>query len=115
MAETMFKSGDYDVYMQGSGVYLPSQMIQYLSGAAPPRGVNSAGIDNKTYDAYAAKAQAMVPPAACDYWRKAEQALWDNLDLLPIADRPQAYYLSHGKAQFAGFNAPIPTSLRALK
>ncbi len=114
-SQVMYQTGDYDVYMQGFGYNLPSQMVSYLSGQAPPKGTNLSGIRNKDYDTLTAKANTLVPPAACTYWDQAEQALWRDVDIVPVAKRPAYHYLKNALAQARGYNLPLPTSIRMLK
>jgi peptide/nickel transport system substrate-binding protein len=112
----IFDNSNYDVYTTGFGFNLPSQGMEYFSGATPPKGTNLAGIDNKDYNALAAKALTMTPPQACPYWTQAEQALYRSANPVPIADRPVPYYLNKAEARTAGFYIPvIPTSLRVLQ
>ncbi|TDC53277.1 ABC transporter substrate-binding protein [Jiangella ureilytica] len=110
----MFETGDFDVYMQGFGYSLPSQAISYNTGPVPPDGTNLAGIHNEEYEELVVQAQALTPPEACTYWDRAEQALWRNLDIAPIANRPNTWFLQHADAEIAGFNFPIPTSIRVF-
>jgi peptide/nickel transport system substrate-binding protein len=56
----------------------------------------------------------MTPPQACTYWNQAEQALYRNLDVVPISDRPITNYLNKAEARITGQYIPVPTSLRVL-
>jgi peptide/nickel transport system substrate-binding protein len=109
-----FESGDFDVYLFGSGFALPSQQVPYLSGPLPPTGVNFTGIANPGYDSAVAKALALTPPEACKHWDEAEHALFANVDVAPIAERPWAYFMKKASADMIIF-AAVPTSLRVLK
>ncbi len=112
----IFQASNYDIYTTGFGFGLPSQMTPYLTGVNPPDGTNMAGIQNKDYVALAAKAASLIAPDACRYWNQAEQALYRELDPVPIANRPERWFISRAKAQTAGFQIPvIPTSLRVLQ
>jgi peptide/nickel transport system substrate-binding protein len=112
--EVVFKTSNYDVYMLGFGADLPTQIERYVSGPTPPKGINLAGIENKDYNAFAAKAGALTPPAACRYWNQAEAALWRDVNPVPISTRPWFYFLNKAQAQVAGIHVPVPTSLRVL-
>ena len=112
MNETMFRTANFDVYMQGFGVFLPSAMVKYIAGPVPPAGVNLAAITNKDYDELTDKAIGMTPPKACAYWNQAEQALWRAADIVPIANRPINFFLRNAGAQFMGYENPVPTSIR---
>jgi peptide/nickel transport system substrate-binding protein len=109
------ETGNYDIYLQGYFLYLPSQLVPFASGPTPPKGQNFAGIDNKEYQDLTTKAVAMAPPEACTLWHQAEQALVRNLDIAPIADRPRPWYLKNGDAQFVAFDSPIPMSIRVFE
>ena len=107
----MFQTSNYDVYLQGFGSSLPSQMVGYLSGPIPPKGTNLAGIHNQDYDRLVGKAATISAPAACPYWDQAEQTLYRDLDLVPISNRLHLYFLKNAEAQVSPF---IPTSIRVL-
>ncbi len=111
----MYKTSDYDVYMMGFGLSMPTQAVPFLSGAIPPKGQNVSGVHNKNYDALIAKALTLTPPAACAYWNQAEQAIWRNLDLVPIAGKQELWFLKNAEAQISGWNIPIPTSIRVFR
>jgi peptide/nickel transport system substrate-binding protein len=110
----VFDTANYDVFTLGLAFFLPSQVVPYMSGTVPPHGTNIAGIDNKNYNDLAAKASAITPPAACPYWNQAEQALFTDFDVVPIATRPDTYFLHNAQAQMAAYDDPIPTSIRVL-
>jgi peptide/nickel transport system substrate-binding protein len=112
---TMFETGDYDIYLRGFGMFLPSQAVPYVSGAVPPDGTNLSGIANNEYNQLVAKAARLTPPDACKYWAQAEEALYRNVDVAPIADRPQTFYVQRALAKITAFNIPIPTSIRVLQ
>ena len=110
-ANVMFETNNYDVYQSAFGFRLPVEMVKYLSGEAPPKGTNIAGISNPAYERLAAEATGMVAPQACALWKQAEQALWRELDPVPLADRSVANYLRNADAQFVGWDL-VPTSIR---
>lgn len=114
LTNVLYETGDWDVYTGLGTAYLPSAWVPFVSGPYPPKGKNLAG-QNKDYEALVAKAQPLTPPAACPYWNQAEQALYRDLNIVPIADRRATYYLSHATAQPSGYEQPVPTSVRLLK
>jgi peptide/nickel transport system substrate-binding protein len=111
----LFETSDYDVYVVGFNYTLPSHMVSNLSGDAPPKGGNIAGIKNKEYDRLAGIAATMTPPSACSYWHQAEQALWKNTDILPIAKVNDMWFLQKAKADFISLRWPVPTSIRVYQ
>ncbi len=115
MLQTYFQTSDWDVYVRGWNNSM-DQMAQYLSGPGVPKGSNVAGIDNPRYNALVAKAQKAVVPQACADWDSAEQALWQELNPVPLSDRPTFNYLNGAKAEIMGLGPhPIPTSIRVYK
>lgn len=111
----MFQTSNYDVFLLGFNPSLPTILTSFVSGATPPKGKNLAGINNSDYNALADKAETMVPPAACTYWNQAEYALFRDVDVVPISNRPWLYYLKNAQAQVIGYKLPVPTSIRVLK
>ena len=112
--KVIHQTGDWDVWGTLGTAYLPSAWVSFVSGPFPPKGQNLGGINNQ-YDSLVAKAQTLTPPEACNFWNAAEKALYQNVDIVPISDRRDTYYLSHAKAQNAGYQQPIPTSIRLLR
>jgi peptide/nickel transport system substrate-binding protein len=84
-SNALFKTGDWDASLVGIGLSLPSQFVGYVSGPAVPKGSNFGHIVNPTYDRLAKNA-AVTPLASggCDVWAQAEQALFDNDDVVPV-------------------------------
>lgn len=114
VAKALFQSGSWDIYTALGIAYLPSAWVPYLSGPFPPKGQNLGG-NNPEYMSLVAKAQGMTPPAACVYWNQAEQAAYGDLDIVPISDRRWSYFLDHAEAESAGYEQPVPTSVRVLR
>lgn len=110
----LYQTGNWDATIGLGDAYLPSQWVPYVSGPFPPKGTNLGG-QNKQYDSLAAKAQAMTGPHACAVWNKAEQALYQAVDLAPISSRPGIYYLNKALAYASGYDVPVPTSIRVLQ
>jgi peptide/nickel transport system substrate-binding protein len=112
LANVLYETSNYDVYLTGYNFSLPSQMVPYLSGTMPPKGTNLAGIDNGQYDEYAAKAVALTPPQACEYWQRAEQAIIRDLDIAPLSNRVNSWFLQGAEAEIQKYDSPVPTSIR---
>jgi peptide/nickel transport system substrate-binding protein len=112
--QVMFQTGNYDVYLDGFGTALPNQMAPYLSGPTPPQGSNFSGINNADYNNLVAKAETLVPPAACTYWDEAEQALWREVDVAPLSNGTKPMFVRGARAETNGWNEPIPTSIRMM-
>ncbi len=112
--EALFDTSNWDIYLGGWFFSLPSQLVGYLSGPVPPKGTNIAGVDNAAYNDLAAKAAAMTPPSACRYWNDAERAIFRNVDLVPVSNRTEHWFLNGAEAEMQRYNGPIPTTLRVL-
>lgn len=113
--KVMYETGNWDVFLASAVFNLPSQAARFVSGPLPPDGLNGSGIHNVRYDALVAKAQSLTPPTACTYWHQAEQALFRDVDVVPIANQLWTYYLYKAEARAAGRDVPIPTSIRVLR
>jgi peptide/nickel transport system substrate-binding protein len=88
-------------------------MVPYLSGPVPPDGLNIMHLDNPEYDRLAAEAITMTPPEACTSWNQAEQAIIGNLDLVPVSNASEPWFLRGAEAEIQ-YRGPVPTSLRVL-
>ncbi len=110
--EVLFKTSNWEVYLGGWFFSLPSQLVGYLSGPVPPGGDNISGIKNERYDRLVAQAKTLTAPAACRYWNDAERAIIGDLDLVPVSNRSEYWFLNKADAAMQRYNGPIPTSLR---
>jgi peptide/nickel transport system substrate-binding protein len=113
--QALFKTHDWDIYTFAGGYSLPSQLVQAYSGPTPPGGLNIAGIRNKEFESLVSTAASQTPPQACDSWNRAEQALYRNVDVAPIATYPRLGYLRHAELQATAYQWPIPTSIRVTR
>ncbi len=114
ITQVLYETGDFDIFLGPGGFNLPSQAAAALSGPTPPKGTNVTGVHNPEYERLAKQAQTMTPPAACQYWDRAEQALYRQVDVAPISNRTAYWYVNKAEARPFSFNAPVPTSLRVL-
>ncbi len=112
--DVLYKTGDYDVYISGYNFNLPSQMVPYLSGPGAPNGNNLGGVNNKDYNTLVTKAEALMPPDACEYWNQAEQAIVRGADLAPISNRAEHWFSQRAEVTVQRYNSPIPTTIRML-
>lgn len=114
-SDMLFKTGDWDMSEVPIGVSLPSQLLGYLSGPAIPDGSNFAHIHNDDYDALAKEAATKpVDDGGCETWAQAESALFDNVDVVPFAERTQLL-ASKGAEVFIPGGLAQPTMFRMLK
>jgi len=110
----IFGSGDWDLVLIAIGVANPSQFTSLLSGAAPPKGINFAGIANAGYKLGVAHGSRRVGPAGCKFWLDGERAIFKAADLAPLAVTTSATY-GRGVRFTIGLQGPQPTSLRLTK
>ncbi len=113
--QALYQTYNWDVYLIGYNFTTPGQMVPYLSGATPPNGNNTSFIHNPQYDKLAAKAVSMTAPAACPYWSQAERAIVSDVDVAPISNRVNHWFLRNAQAQIQRYDAPVPMSIRVIK
>lgn len=111
-----FSTNDYDLSIGAMGLGLPSDGVPYLTGEAAPNGTNVFGIQNEEFAQLAAEASVLPAEEACDVYHEAEKSLWNNVDIVPIANKVVKYYIAG--AEVAGVQwgtvGPIPTSIRVV-
>ena len=110
----LFGTGDWDIAVLGIGVSSPAQLKSFLSGPAPPGGVNFSAIDNAAYRVAAARATRRVGAVGCKFWLDGERALFRDANLAPSRAVTAAIY---GKNALFSVDAGgvVPTSLRLTK
>ncbi|MFF1699729.1 ABC transporter substrate-binding protein [Streptomyces sp. NPDC058257] len=108
---TLFGSGNWDVSMGPISLGVPTQLVPFMSGPTPPKGVNFAGIDNPEYQDLVQKASAKVGAAGCPQWQQAEKALIKHLNAVPYYNSLTPVF---GKAARFKVNqgAIVPSSIR---
>ncbi|GAA3584846.1 ABC transporter substrate-binding protein [Amycolatopsis ultiminotia] len=87
ISQVLFSTGEWDISMAPLSIALPSQLVPFVSGAAPPQGTNFAQIRNDGYDALVAAAASKAGETGCPDWAAAESALFGRLDVVPFANR----------------------------
>jgi peptide/nickel transport system substrate-binding protein len=114
-SDALFKTGDWDVVGVAIGLSLPSQFVGYVSGPPVPNGSNFAHIANSKYDALA-KTAAVTPLSAggCNVWAKAESALFDAYDVVPVVGETSLLASKGAEVTVVGGFAQ-PTLFRMLK
>ncbi|WP_055480223.1 ABC transporter substrate-binding protein [Sphaerimonospora mesophila] len=114
-SDALFKTGDWDVSTVPIGVSLPSQLTGYLSGPTVPDGSNFANIQNAKYTEQTGKAAELLPDkGGCDAWAQAESALFDDFDVVPVAEETQLLATKNAEMFMPGGLAQ-PTLTRMLK
>ncbi len=115
LTSTFFETRNWDVQIDGQGMSLPTQVVPWYSGPQPPDGKNVGGVDNKEFASLATQAKSLPDAQACDYWTRAEQALFRNADVLPISKRFEYLYLQKASAEKAAQVPALPTTIRVYR
>ncbi len=108
----LYQSRNWDIFLEGNGLNLPINAVPFYSGPVPPKGLNFSGVNNSAYNALVAKAKALPIPEACTFWKEAEQTLFRNIDVVPIVNRPEQWFMHKAEATFAGYDRPLPISIK---
>ncbi len=112
---TLFGGGNWDVAIVPLGVSAPSQLVPFLSGAAPAGGgVNFASIHNVAYGNQVAQAQNASGATSCTHWLAAEKAIFRHGDLLPTYWSTLPTFAKGAKFSL-GDQGIAPASLRVTK
>ncbi|WP_283139224.1 ABC transporter substrate-binding protein [Rhizohabitans arisaemae] len=104
-AETLFKGGDWDVTVYPFTPLAPSlgALGLFVTGDAPPKGANFAGIANPAFEAAVAKAQASLGEERCAHWATAQRAVVETADVTPLVHlKPHWFARSGVTAGLAG-------------
>jgi peptide/nickel transport system substrate-binding protein len=108
------QTGDFDVIaVQQFSNPFPSTLIGMLAGPPPPDGMNAAHFDNPAYKEAVEAARVATEGSGCDLWTEASTALFENVDMIPIAQWPTNWVLNGAEMDALG-GRPIATSIRVL-
>ncbi|MDR7277267.1 ABC transporter substrate-binding protein [Catenuloplanes atrovinosus] len=106
--------GAWSVAFVPLGVVLPSELVPFFSGSAPPDGMNFAAVSNDAYMAATGQAASLSGDRACAEWAAAEEALLRDLDVVPFADGARPTFGTG--AEFAlSQGSVLPGSIRMLR
>jgi peptide/nickel transport system substrate-binding protein len=110
---TLFTNGDWDITMVGVGANLPSNYRVFLSSPAPPGGANFMNMSNAVYKRISDAAAQLVTSKSCAVWSRAEKAVHQSVDLLPITFLQTGWYGRKGVSFLAVSQQGLePTSIR---
>lgn len=111
--QQLFQGNVWDAAWLGVGISYPNQFMSYATDPPSPKGQNFAAVSNPEYTRLAGQALATPGDAGCALWTRAEQALFRNVDVVPV-DADGAVEFGN-KARFqVGRLGDEPTSLRLL-
>ena len=111
--QSLFQGAIWDATALQVAIPFPSQFMPFASGPPSPQGQNFAAIANADYARLAGQALATPGQAGCDLWARAEQALFRNADVVPVADDHLLSFASRARYSI-GLDGPDPTSIRML-
>jgi len=113
ISSLIFGPGTWDIGWIPLTVPLPSQAVQFFSGATPPTGTNYEHIANPAYNRLVMQAEVKPGTAGCPQWNQAEVALFRRVDVVLFSAQTEPTWSNH--ATFAvNADGVIPTSLRLL-
>lgn len=107
----LFGTGNWDVSMGPVALSSPTQLVPFMAGPEAPKGVNFAGVDNAAYKSLVQKASAEVGTAGCPKWQRAEEALIEQLDVVPYYDSLTPVFGKSARFELSQ-GAIVPTSVR---
>lgn len=110
LAETLFKTGEWDISTASLTVALPTSLMAYLGGPASPEGTNFSHIDNAGYNEAVALANTKAGKDGCGDWAAAETSVIKDLDVVPYANLERKLY--GNKTKFDGAPSVDPLSIR---
>jgi peptide/nickel transport system substrate-binding protein len=112
-SEIVAGTADWNVGIIPVGLTSPTQLVEFVSGATPPKGADFAYINNATYTANVTKASETAGQAGCSSWNAAETALYKNVDLVPFVNSAITSYAKGATFQLSQGDIQ-PSSIRML-
>lgn len=110
-AETLFAGAKWDVAWLSFAMGYPSEIVATLTGPPSPEGSNYAAISNPEYTRLSAEALTRPGKAGCELWHQAERALFENVDLVPVATNRVTMFVRQAEVAEGVFGTE-PTSIR---
>ncbi|WP_067489115.1 ABC transporter substrate-binding protein [Actinomadura hibisca] len=113
--DVLANKGDWDLtvmaHLNFPGTLTSGALL--LTGPVPPEGRNFGGIENDAFTAGIAEAEGTTDQAAqCAGWAKAQKALLERDDVVPLATVPVAFVLGKGADGVVVNGAADPASFR---
>ena len=91
--QSLFQGTAWDAAFFIVGIVYPTTFVPFASGAFPPAGQNFAALSNADYLRLATEARRTPGDPGCALWAQAEQALFRNVDVVPVsASRATTYW-----------------------
>jgi peptide/nickel transport system substrate-binding protein len=79
-------AGNWSAGFVPLNVTLPTELESFFSGPTPPNGTNFSYVNNSAYNADVKAASAISGSGGCGKWNAAEQALFQQADIVPFVD-----------------------------
>jgi peptide/nickel transport system substrate-binding protein len=111
--DILFSSGAWDAGLIQLTVGVPTQIVPFLSGDAPPKGTNFGHIDNPEYARLAGEATKLTGAQSCAQWNAAEAALFRRADVVRFMDSTVPTF-AKGAELDAGYPAVPPLTVRMI-
>ncbi|WP_329125006.1 ABC transporter substrate-binding protein [Streptomyces sp. NBC_01465] len=108
---TLYGSGNWDVSMAPFGLGAPTQLVPFMSGPTPPKGLNFAGVQNPAYTALVQQASSRAGSAGCPQWQQAETELIKHLDAVPYYNSLTPVFGASARFRVSQ-SAIVPSSIR---
>jgi peptide/nickel transport system substrate-binding protein len=109
--ETLYVGSKWDVAWLSFTIGYPSEIMATLTDAPSPDGSNYAAISNPEYARLSAEALGKPGPDGCELWHEAERALFENVDLVPVATNRVSTFVRDAEL-VSGVFGTEPTSIR---
>jgi peptide/nickel transport system substrate-binding protein len=112
----LYQTGDWDIFVNATpNEPLPSQLVPFVDGTPPPKGVNFAGIHNTDYERLANQAIGIAGDASCPTWQQATAALFKDADVLVVANGGTPFFGYKSSFQLGNNFNLLPTTIRMYK
>jgi peptide/nickel transport system substrate-binding protein len=111
--QVLFAGNDWDAAVLTVGLPYPNEFVSFATGPASPEGQNFAAITNDDYAKLSQQALATPGKPGCELWTRAEQALFRDVDAVPVAAEVLTVYSKSAKLAM-GLTGTEPTSIRML-
>jgi peptide/nickel transport system substrate-binding protein len=112
--QVLFAGNDWDAAALSVALPYPNMFTAYATGPASPEGQNFPAIENADYARLAQQALGTPGKPGCDLWAQAEQALFRDVDVVPVAADVVTTYSKSARLAI-GQNGTEPTSIKMLE
>jgi peptide/nickel transport system substrate-binding protein len=111
--ETLFQGTGWDAAFLVVSVAYPTSFMPFVTGVPSPEGQNFAAVSNADYTRLATEALRTPGDPGCELWAQAEQALFRDVDVVPVANDRAITFVN--KARYSqGLLGHEPTTIRLL-